>query len=242
MIYGYERTELEKLEYALWMIQKSDPNREPNFAYAGRESLGITDARVISVSRDSDTLERSNFEVISEDLQSLAEEIGEPESVYIQRFGHWVVGWLDVLCVRMIEDPNLAILTVVGDRAIGWLDALRDYPVADESHYSELESEEFTDYLLDDLIPYEISEEIRERYSDDRILSALMILFQNSSNSEDLWYEIRELERAGESLDSALLDVLQREDHYLSMVDQERAGQIRLSDHPLWSPEHPYYD
>ena len=79
--------------------------------------------------RDSDPLEESNFAVIKKDLTRIS-----PDGVDDRRFGHWGHGWYERLYVR--RDDAAAILAVQS-----WINALSDYGVADEHHYSELEWE-----------------------------------------------------------------------------------------------------
>lgn len=74
--------------------------------------------------RDSGALEDSNFEVISKDIPTAD----------VRSFGHWGHGWYERLYVR--RDDPAAILAVQR-----WINALSDYPVANEDHYSELEWE-----------------------------------------------------------------------------------------------------
>lgn len=80
------------------------------------------------VHRDSDALEESNWQVIKKDLSDCADE------VQVHSFGHWGFGWFERLYVR--RDGVQALR-----RVQGWINALADYPVADEMHYSELEWE-----------------------------------------------------------------------------------------------------
>lgn len=83
----------------------------------------------VSRTRDSDPLEESNWQVVSEDLQERF-----PESFDVHHFGHWACGWYDRLYVR--ADDAFAI------RALQeWSDALSDYPIANEEHYSALEDD-----------------------------------------------------------------------------------------------------
>lgn len=80
-------------------------------------------------SRDSDTLERSNFACM---LKALG---GESDTVTVVREGHWAVGWVEWIAIQQDDDKALAI----ADRLKG---GLEDYPCIDEQHWSELEDEE----------------------------------------------------------------------------------------------------
>lgn len=78
--------------------------------------------------RDSDALERANFRAILEALG------GESETVRVERFGHWGVGWIEELYVKPGSKAE--------DTARGILAALEDYPVFDEEAFSAEETEE----------------------------------------------------------------------------------------------------
>lgn len=78
--------------------------------------------------RDSETLERSNFEVA---LQWLG---GESETVEVHRFGHWGPGWFEIIIV----DPKSPQYNIAEEIEA----ALAYYPVLDDMHFSELEYNE----------------------------------------------------------------------------------------------------
>lgn len=99
---------------------------------------------VACVHRDSDCIARSNFEVFQRELGK--------DGVAIQRFNHWGVGWIDYLIV----DPSNEGLVALAESLRS---ALEDYPVLDEMHYSELESNEANEvwkscYRVKDRIDY----------------------------------------------------------------------------------------
>lgn len=84
-------------------------------------------------SRDSDALERSNFECM---LRALG---GESETVIIVRESHWAVGWVEWIAIH--ETDSAALQTADEISA-----ALEDYPVIDEMHWSELEYSEMIEF------------------------------------------------------------------------------------------------
>jgi len=86
----------------------------------------------VSVSRDTaDSVSLSNWQVITEDLQSLAQH----DETGISRMGHWACGWYEIFLIHHTDTACLK-------RADQWFAELESYPVADESHLSELESQE----------------------------------------------------------------------------------------------------
>src|SRR6478735_4201085 len=93
----------------------------------------------VTVNRDSDCLTRSNWEVVTRDLQGFGVAEGEDNpSVEIHRFGHWACDWFEVCLVRPGSPASV--------KADGWEDCLADYPVASDDHFSDLEHRETTDY------------------------------------------------------------------------------------------------
>lgn len=80
-------------------------------------------------SRDSDCLERSNFECM---LKALG---GESETVTVVRESHWAVGWVEWIAIHQDDETALRIADEIQER-------LQDYPVIDESHFCETEMEE----------------------------------------------------------------------------------------------------
>lgn len=80
-------------------------------------------------SRDSDALERSNFECM---LLALG---GESETVTVVRESHWAVGWVEWIAIHETDAKALELADKVQA-------GLADYPVVDEDHWSKLEQED----------------------------------------------------------------------------------------------------
>jgi hypothetical protein len=83
--------------------------------------------------RDSDCLEKSNFEVALEMLG------GESETVEVHRFGHWGPGWFEIIIVDCFDRDKVLKLEEIEA-------SLENYPVLDEMHFSELEWNAATEY------------------------------------------------------------------------------------------------
>jgi len=83
--------------------------------------------------RDSDTLAQSNFRSM---LRALG---GESETVLVLRDSHWAVGWVESI---YIHESN-ATACDTADRILA---ALEDYPIVDESDFSDLEVETACEY------------------------------------------------------------------------------------------------
>lgn len=88
---------------------------------------------VVGRNRDSGILDESNFESA---LKMLG---GESKTVKIGHFGHWACGWFELILVDPKDKKALL-------KAFEIKQSLEDYPVLDESDYSERESEEYFDY------------------------------------------------------------------------------------------------
>ncbi len=91
----------------------------------------------VIVTRDSGTLDRANAEALKRHLATMPEMA---RYWTITRCSHWAVGWVEHLSYQVVTrrgEPTLMAGVVKA-----WFDALSDYPVADESLLSEMESED----------------------------------------------------------------------------------------------------
>ena len=87
----------------------------------------------LSRHRDSDLLTESNFDC---GLEAIG---GESDTVKIVREGHWAVGWIEWIAIH--ESDSVAV-----EKANEILDALADYPVVNETDWSEREYNAACDY------------------------------------------------------------------------------------------------
>ena len=94
--------------------------------------------------RDSGCLDQSNFETATTMLG------GEGENVEIHRFGHWACGWFEIIIVRP-DTPQAEIAENIDC-------ALADYPVLDDSDFSEREWNAATECWQS----FSLSERVRE--------------------------------------------------------------------------------
>lgn len=130
MLMSIEEAATESLKRPDYYFTSIFEDENPHWGRAG-----------ISQHRDSDVLERSNYQVILKDLEERFEddvtEIGA---------SHWAVGWVDFIMVRVLIDPDGDVvednITDAFKACMEWHDRLADYPVADEFHLSELEWDE----------------------------------------------------------------------------------------------------
>ena len=99
------------------MTTLSDAHKHDAVYYGDRPDWII----ILTITRDSDLLERVNFEVATDRLTEFEDDYA------IERSGHWAVGWVDRLVVR----PKSEALE------LGWKiqDELTDYPILDEELY-----------------------------------------------------------------------------------------------------------
>ena len=80
--------------------------------------------------RDSDLLDKSNFQVILKDMTARLPE----GSVEVAYFGHYAVGWVEEIFFNPIPEA-LAL-------AQEWRERLTNHPIANEDHFYNLEWEE----------------------------------------------------------------------------------------------------
>lgn len=116
------------------------------------KGLGLSDKQdwlvhPCGTNRDADCLTRSNFRVACKVLEHLDPEGKDHE---VHRFGHWACGWFEIIVVR----PG----TMCSDMSEVVEAALADYPVLDESDFSEEEDREaqciWETYRVSDRLDY----------------------------------------------------------------------------------------
>ncbi len=83
--------------------------------------------------RDSDILEKSNFSCIAEDLKAKFGEEND-QTWQIARLGHWAVGWIEIILIHESANNIVSFGEDIQRK-------LEDYPVYDEDHYGQIESE-----------------------------------------------------------------------------------------------------
>jgi hypothetical protein len=92
-------------------------------------------AIVYTSNRDSDILDRANAKAIEAELSQFVES----GDVIAQRHSHWACGYVDGYAIRVYDDEGS-----ITDAFRCWADIrarLDDYPILDESLYSEMELE-----------------------------------------------------------------------------------------------------
>lgn len=92
-------------------------------------------------SRDSDALEQSNFQVVYAALKGFS-ELGDADgdaTVTIVRESHWAVGWVEWIAIHGSNETALA-------KARELCEQVKDYPVLDETHWSNLEYTQAMEY------------------------------------------------------------------------------------------------
>ena len=98
-----------------------------------QRGLGLPDQQdwlvVVGRNRDSDVLNKSNFH------SALRELGGESDTVQIVRFGHWGPGWIELILVDPQDEQRREIAESIEA-------SLADYPILDESDFTERETEE----------------------------------------------------------------------------------------------------
>lgn len=100
---------------------------------ADRFNIGSFLVAPVMQTRDSEVLERSNFRSF---LRAMG---GESDTVQVHRFGHWGPGWFEIILIDPRDEKAVATAQEIED-------GLADYPIVDESDYSDLEFEETCDY------------------------------------------------------------------------------------------------
>lgn len=125
--------------------------RPSDVGYFGDKELWSVWGVVNTQGPDPSTLDASNWRVMLADLQGRAvhddgDQSDDPaEYVDTETFSHWAFGYVTHMVVRVLVDTDGPLeasnLTYTFVRAVELAQSLQDYPVLDESDYSELESE-----------------------------------------------------------------------------------------------------
>ena len=115
---------------------------------------------LLSKNRDSHILDESNFDCA---LESLG---GESETVQVHRFGHWACGWFEYILI----DPKDKKAVIIAE---GIESALSDYPVLNDSDYS--------DRCFNDICEYWVNMSLSERieYCKDNDTSIFSARFES---------------------------------------------------------------
>ncbi len=124
--------------------------RPSDYGHWGDDRMFYSVGQTIGRSRDSDTLEESNYRSVLRDMSALAEYLHPGEGidwVFEHRASHWLCGWVANIAVRVLAEYGGPVtadnLTPEFIAVTNIAIALREqYPVYDESDHSELESEE----------------------------------------------------------------------------------------------------
>ncbi len=114
---------------------------EPGSFATSCEWAFTTHGRFLTVTRDSDVLGQSNWEVIKADMFERF-----PDDCEIMPCSHWAVGWTEELFVRVRDDSGE--FTEAWQAYFEWYEHLADYPVADEEDLSEREHADALDTLV----------------------------------------------------------------------------------------------
>jgi len=125
-----------------------------DFGWWGREEMfeswGFAG---INKNRDSDLIEISNFDFITKDLMNQF-----PDDFEVVNMGHWAVGHVDQLIVRVLKDENANItsdnITEAFEAAMDWVDQIRNvYPIACDECYFDLVAEKVFEYTKSNIPP-----------------------------------------------------------------------------------------
>ncbi|MFH5803203.1 hypothetical protein [Alienimonas sp. DA493] len=123
----------EAAEYAAGNWQRFD-----SFVWRRADELEDADRWTIHYThhRDSGLLDQSNAEQIRQTLGPFAE--GDDPDVVTETHSHWAVGHIDGFSLRVYRADEITEAFRTFHRL---MESLADYPILDEGHYGELESE-----------------------------------------------------------------------------------------------------
>lgn len=107
-------------------------------------------------SRESDALERSNFECVVAALKAISPE---SEDVWqIVRESHWAVGWVEWIAIHQDATEHLRVADKIREH-------YENYPVVNEEHFSQVETDDANETWKNCYRPKERLEWIRRHRS-----------------------------------------------------------------------------
>lgn len=144
-MYSSLEDEIEKT--ALMALEKPE-----DFGWWGRDDMFVTWGwSGISQNNSSNIVDRSNYQVIKNDLTDRY-----PDDFQEIGLGHWAVGHVDTLIVKILKDENKEVqidnITSAFIETVKWLDHIRENVVADEMHLDQMAYEEGFE-IIKDLLP-----------------------------------------------------------------------------------------
>jgi hypothetical protein len=128
---------IEQLLKRTWRNEMSSGRGLDSYSnYSGPEPEIADWVWVVSRGRDSDLVTESNWDVALEMLG------GKGRHVKVEQFGHWGCGWFEILCVNPASKRKLKV-------ALEIVQCLEQYPLLDDSDYSERENQYCSEYAED---------------------------------------------------------------------------------------------
>ncbi len=92
---------------------------------------------VLGRSKNSDVLERSNFDAACTSLETIS-----TDDYTIEKEKHWLVGWVETLLVN----PNNQLMVAAAEQII---ESIKEYPILDETLHSQYENDECSETWSD---------------------------------------------------------------------------------------------
>jgi hypothetical protein len=110
-------------------------------------------------SRDSSCLERANFDAGLKAIKEVASKESIPgedmRTVQVMRENHWALGWVEWIAIHESDVAALELADTIKEK-------LEDYPVVDESLFSEYETDDANETWQNCFNPVERVEYIRQ--------------------------------------------------------------------------------
>ena len=164
------------LLYADYDIEKVLGRPDSYMHFGRKETFDTWSVGPVALTRDSEILDQANYAVLVASLAA-AEKAGdiESDSYELTRASHWACGWVEHL--GFLARDEVGEMTKIGRWIHAWLGMLREYPSADDSVLSAMESQESlkgVDYLAS-RHPFNL--ELTER----QVYAVLALLEKNES-------------------------------------------------------------
>jgi len=129
----------------------------------------------MSITRDSDILEESNWKSFLRDYpEGFDEETNK--GILITRASHWAVGWVDTIYIHESDYELLKICDKIRED-------LDNYPIYDEEDYSTRECDAQEESVRDEIKYQWLNKQYED--IDEKIIDDMVYLFCRNSNSNE---------------------------------------------------------
>lgn len=164
-----------------------------SFGYFGDKDIAGTWALgPVVLTRDSEVLTKANRKALENALEADT-KLGliSTDDYTITGCSHWAVGWVDHLSFRAVDEDGEP--TDMCRWVMRWVHMLEEYPVADDSIFSEMEWEASLDTLENYILRYQVKLTEVEGQLPENYISEIHSALEHAPISEGYSWPIEEV-------------------------------------------------